>query len=184
MHEGPESGTNYLRTLIYGLSILIIMALQASSASTNQSNSCIATSGYLCANPILNSNGILLVSIGSATTITVTGTGCSPNALQPGFSPTHVTLAAGAPQNLTFFCPVPQGQLVSGTIWIEYGKNGRAVTTQALMVGRVRVVVNTVATPTPPASGEIYPIVGAIIALAVILIVLLIYRGKRGSIAA
>ena len=91
--KNAQSAMEYLMT--YGWAILIIsvvlaslwsLGLFSSTPASGNGAACVGTVGYLCGTPVLESNGLLLTSIGqtnSGSAITVTGLGCSNTSTQP-----------------------------------------------------------------------------------------------------
>ena len=128
-----QSAMEYLMT--YGWAILIIAIVLASlwslglfsSPVAGSGAACAGTVGYLCGTPVLESNGLLLTSIGqtaSGSAITVTGLGCSNTSAQPSsFSSTSLTLPPSQSASVAFSCSLPSnamGAPFTGTLWIQY----------------------------------------------------------------
>ncbi len=133
-----QSAMEYLMT--YGWAILIISIVLASlwslgvfsrSPTGGGGAACVGTTGYLCGTPVLESNGLLLTSIGQTiggSAITVTGLGCSNTSTQPSsFSPTSLTLPPSQQASVAFSCSLPSGAMgapFSGTLWMQYSSGG------------------------------------------------------------
>ncbi len=128
-----QSAMEYLMT--YGWAILIIsivlVALWSigvfSSPGGGGGAACVGTIGYLCGTPTLESNGLLLTTIGqtsSSGTLSVTGLGCSNSSTQPStFSSTSISLAPSQVASAAFSCALPNsamGATFTGTLWIQY----------------------------------------------------------------
>ncbi|MDE1833690.1 MAG: hypothetical protein KGH58_04710, partial [Candidatus Micrarchaeota archaeon] len=163
MHESgsgkAQSAMEYLMT--YGWAILVIAVALAilyqlgifGGGSNLLSTSCIASTGYLCKSPQLNTTGNLIVQFAQSTaqTITLTGIACtnttaSPSSMQ---SITQVPLAPGQQTSLIFNCHLPSniiGTKFSGSLWVQYNSQ-----TQNGNIGRV-ATVTAVASTTQPVS--------------------------------
>ena len=128
-----QSAMEYLMT--YGWAILIISVVLAalwsigvfSSPGGGGSAACVGTIGYLCGTPTLESNGLLLTTIGqtsSSGTLSVTGLGCSNSSMQPStFYSASMTLPPSQATSASFDCPLPNsalGAAFTGTLWIQY----------------------------------------------------------------
>jgi hypothetical protein len=144
----------YLMT--YGWAILIISVVLASlfslgifSISKVSGNSCVGSVGYLCSNPQLMSNGLLLVTIGQLGkgSLTVTGLGCSNTTAFPStLTSTSFALQPAQSMSIPFSCNLPSstiGSGFSGTLWFQYNQGGQtglisqvgAINTQVTQVG-------------------------------------------------
>ncbi len=130
---GAQSAMEFLMT--YGWAILAIALVLIglfslgvfSSPGSSGLNACIGKVGYLCGTPVLDSNGLLLTSIGESTitgVMTVTGLGCSNSSAEPStFSQTTLDLQPSQVANVAFRCVLSSNSLgapFSGTLWIEY----------------------------------------------------------------
>ena len=136
-----QSAMEYLMT--YGWSILLISVTLAGLFELGVFNgngssfptSCISQPGFLCSNPIMDTNGNVLITFGqsSGLTITVQATACSNSSAAP--SPTmwvqqpvnNPTFVTGVTGTLGFQCILPSntvGTKFSGTLWIQYQKGG------------------------------------------------------------
>ncbi|MDE1768908.1 MAG: hypothetical protein KGH62_06120, partial [Candidatus Micrarchaeota archaeon] len=85
-----QSAMEYLMT--YGWAILVIAVvigalyqLGVFNSGTLGGSSCLATSGFLCQNPIINTSGYLGVTFGQIGTssITITAVACTSNTTTP-----------------------------------------------------------------------------------------------------
>ena len=129
-----QSAMEYLMT--YGWAILIIAVVLAvlfqlgvfSSASFT-STSCTAQAGFLCAHPIMNTTGNVLITLGQAgsQTITVTALGCSNSTAEPSFVslPKDIVLTPDQSNatSAVFQCPIVSqvlGTPFAGYLWVEY----------------------------------------------------------------
>ena len=152
-----QSAMEYLMT--YGWAILVIaVALGAlyslgvfGANSSTAAPSCLAQAGYLCSNPVINTNGILAVKFGqiSASTMTLTGIGCTSNSTPPVITQSiNAQLASGQTMVLAFLCPIAANKIGSnfkGILWLIYNTpttNGvidrlGEVTVQATITGNV-----------------------------------------------
>ncbi|MDE1870554.1 MAG: hypothetical protein KGH71_06315, partial [Candidatus Micrarchaeota archaeon] len=110
-----QSAMEYLMT--YGWAILVIAVVlgalyQLGVFNGNQlgfSSSCLASTGFLCQNPTLNSSGYLAVKFGEIGlgTITITNTACTTNTTAPTSTQSaSLTLTSGQTTVLTFSCPL------------------------------------------------------------------------------
>ena len=136
-----QSAMEYLMT--YGWSILLISVTLAGLFELGVFNgngssfptSCISQPGFLCSNPIMDTNGNVLITFGqsSGLTITVQATACSNSSAAP--SPTmwvqqpvnNPSFVTGFTGTLGFQCILPSntvGTKFSGTLWIQYQKGG------------------------------------------------------------
>ena len=93
-------------------------------------NLCTPIAPYSCSNPVLLSNGILMVQVQElGSTVTVTGLGCSnSNAAPSSFSPVSTQLFSGVPSSLSFTCNLQSpaiGASFSGTLWVQYGSGAQ-----------------------------------------------------------
>ncbi|MCL5430235.1 MAG: hypothetical protein M1504_02015, partial [Candidatus Marsarchaeota archaeon] len=125
-----QSAMEYLMT--YGWAILIIAVvigvlfqMGVFSSTGSLGNSCLAQSGFLCSNPVLNSAGDLAISFGQFTgdKITITQIGCSSSTAEPTMHGTSIVLQNGQTNTETFSCPVPSSALgtqFTGTLWVTY----------------------------------------------------------------
>ena len=154
-HKVAQSAMEYLMT--YGWTILIISVVLASLWSLGVfsapggggSGSCGGMVGYVCASPMLMSNGLLSVSIGQASygkgSLTVTGTACSNSTVQPSsFSAASFALYYDQSTSVSFSCNLPKsttGAQFSGTLWIQYIQGGN--TGLVAQVGKVQTPVVT-----------------------------------------
>ncbi len=128
-----QSAMEYLMTygwaiLIIGVVIGVLYQLGVFSGANFTATACTAAAGYLCTTPIMNTSGYVLVSLGQASSqsITVTGIACSSNQSEPtSFTGVNIVLQPNQ-QNSTaaaFACPIKNkviGQSFAGTLWIEY----------------------------------------------------------------
>ena len=128
-----QSAMEYLMT--YGWAILIIAIVmialfQLGVLGNNSANTgeCIASSGYLCANPVLNSNGQLQVTFGqlSGSSMVITGINCSQANAAPNVwtavSPS-ANVITGGETSIVLSCPVVSntiGTSFSGSLWVQY----------------------------------------------------------------
>ena len=142
--------------MTYGWAILIIsivlVALWSigvfSSPGGGGGAACVGTIGYLCGTPTLESNGLLLTTIGqtsSSGTLSVTGLGCSNSSMQPStFYSASMTLPPSQATSASFDCPLPNsalGAAFTGTLWIQY--NLGSVTGLVSRLGAVNTKVIT-----------------------------------------
>ncbi|MCL4373754.1 MAG: hypothetical protein M1360_02630 [Candidatus Marsarchaeota archaeon] len=136
-----QSAMEYLMT--YGWAILIIAIVLAAlfslgvfSSTSFTGTTCVASSGYLCSNPVLH-NGNFIATIGQATGTTWTGgteafcfvpsgntlTSAAPTC--PGGTvgtPTFTTFSSGqsASEQFTGVASTATGTVITGTIWAVY----------------------------------------------------------------
>jgi hypothetical protein len=162
--------------MAYGWAIFIIAVVLAAlfyiKAFNNpaSSNSCLQTSGYLCSNPQLSGDGVMIVTLGQiySNPLTITATGCSDNSVAPStFTSTSATLMPSQTANVSFSCNLPSNNIgtnFAGTLWIQY--NVGTQTGLISQVGTVNVdvtqvsvacqdVITSYATYTSPISTQI-----------------------------
>ena len=165
-----QSAMEYLMT--YGWAILIISLVLASlwtlgvfsSPGGGGGAACIGSIGYLCGTPVLESNGVLLTTIGqtaSSGTMTVTSLGCSNSSTQPStFYSTTISLRPSQAVGSSFICILPVntiGAPFTGTLWIQYTLG--TITGLVSKIGTVstKVIVLGGASTTAP-TGNYVPI--------------------------
>ncbi|MDE1762407.1 MAG: hypothetical protein KGH78_04430 [Candidatus Micrarchaeota archaeon] len=148
-----QSAMEYLMT--YGWAILVTAVVLGilfslgmfKGASGITTTSCIARSGFICSNPIMDSNGLLAVHFGqiSPATITLTGIGCSPSAAAPqSTTPVSLQVPSGGTVVLAFSCPISGnavGTTFAGTLWLQY--NTPTASNVIDMLGGVNAKVST-----------------------------------------
>ena len=130
-----QSAMEYLMT--YGWSIVIIAIAIGllfylgvfGGSSSIATGSCLATPGYVCTNPILNSTGNISILLGQATghSIVINSIACTNSSVS---SPTNtlpltipITLPSGSKTALIFQCPSTGGAIgtpYKGYLWITY----------------------------------------------------------------
>lgn len=154
-----QSSMEYLVT--WGWAILLISGVMASLFATGvfkigqaASAPCMASSGYYCSSLTLASDGTLSASIGSFSTIMITGLGCSNSSAVPSsFSTANISLSGGNHKTVSFICIISSsvlGASFSGSLWIKYTQNGQ--TNLVAKVGSVSTNVQTqVQAWSPPA---------------------------------
>ncbi|MCL5427669.1 MAG: YncE family protein [Candidatus Marsarchaeota archaeon] len=145
-----QSATEYLSTygwLIITVSIVLVVLfdLNVFQGKSILPAECLAQSGFLCTNPVLNTTGSLLITFGQSlgTSISITGLACASNSSEPGsfMAPTGSeaeSIGPGAETRLTFLCPLASntvGASFSGTLWIQYTKSGQ--TGQVIQIATV-----------------------------------------------
>lgn len=147
----------YLMT--YGWTILIIAVVLSVMfqlgvfSKPSLGNGCSSSSGYLCRNASLASNGILTATIGQAggAVVTATGLGCSNTTAQPPlFYPVSFQLVNGGISGVTFVCPLTSnliGSRLSGTLWMQYSQGTQVGLVSSL--ARFNMQVSTVGTSAP-----------------------------------
>jgi len=159
-----QSAMEYLMT--YGWAILIIavvlgalFSLGVFSGSSLLGTSCIATTGFLCQNPLLSTSGTLTATIGQENGYTAynayfyvspqssgVGTTGFPTTVSPCTSPTPGTdLVSG--QTVTISCPTGLssptiGTPFSGYIWLNYSSTSGGPATISQKVATVIVKVS------------------------------------------
>ncbi len=134
--QGPIKATSraqaameYLMT--YGWAILVIAVVMVALfalgvfGGNRGTSSCVATSGFICQNPVLNATGNLSVVFGEiGHSITVTGTGCTTNSTPAIDNPiSGESLSSGQSGMLLFHCQLQSnaiGTQFSGKLWIQY----------------------------------------------------------------
>ncbi len=128
-----QSAMEYLMS--YGWSILIIviilgilyyLGLFGGNAST-ASNTCLATVGFFCSSPILNTTGNVVVTIGqdSGSPITIIGLACTNTSTGPSgtVAISDTVVPSGGKTSMLFQCPGAAGPISSphiGYLWISY----------------------------------------------------------------
>ena len=128
-----QSAMEYLMT--YGWAILIVAIVMIAlfqlgvlGGSAAGAGKCLAGSGYLCASPVLNSNGQLQVTFGqfSGSSMVLTGINCSSSNAAPSVwsavSPS-VNVITGGETSVVLSCPVASntlGAAFSGSLWVQY----------------------------------------------------------------
>ena len=128
-----QSAMEYLMT--YGWTILIVAIVMIAlfqlgviGGGSGQTGQCLAGSGYLCAGPVLNSNGQLQVTFGqfSGSTMVLTEINCSSANAAPSVwtavSP-QVNVITGGETSIVLSCPVASnaiGTSFSGSLWVQY----------------------------------------------------------------
>jgi len=167
-----QSAMEYLMT--YGWAILIIavvlgalFSLGVFSGSSLLGTSCIATSGFLCQNPILSTSGTLTATIGQENGYTaynaffyvspqssgVNSVGFPTTVSQCTSPPSGTTLSSG--QTVTISCPnvlpspSPIGTSFSGYIWLNYSltSGGPATISQKIATVIVKVSATSISSP-------------------------------------
>ncbi len=125
-----QSAMEYLMT--YGWALLIIVVVLAVlfylgvfNLGAPAGSICDPYADYLCQNPVLASNGNLIVNFGEiGSTMSITGTACTKGSASPSFnSISTINLESGQETPLSFQCPIPSGRIgtpFSGTLWIQY----------------------------------------------------------------
>jgi len=143
----------YLMT--YGWAILIIaVALGAlyqlgvfGSSGNSLAASCLATPGFLCQTPIINTSGYLAVKFGQIgiSTLTITAVGCTANTTLPTSTQSvNLQLTSGSTAAIAFSCPLQSsaiGSKFSGYLWLVY-----STPTQSGIIDRVASVSGKVST--------------------------------------
>ena len=162
-----QSAMEYLMT--YGWAILIIAVVLGAlyqlgvfnSGSLGTSSSCLASTGFLCQTPLLNSTGWLAVKFGEIgiSTLTITSTACTTNVTTPSVTQnTYVVLTSGQTSAIPFSCPLSSNAIgtgFKGYLWLTYNtptSNGivdriALVTTKVTSLGNVTTALGGVATP-------------------------------------
>ncbi|MEM3841229.1 MAG: hypothetical protein QXN59_00845 [Candidatus Micrarchaeaceae archaeon] len=137
-----QSAMEYLMT--YGWAILIIavvlaalFALGVFSGASLLGTSCVASSGYTCTNPVMNTAGILTINFGQSTGVTLydlnfacAATSNSTGLPFLGTSLTYnsATTSNGLPVQYSFIAPVAtSGQTFTGVSTECYSTTGSAV---------------------------------------------------------
>ncbi|MDE1846069.1 MAG: hypothetical protein KGH53_02205 [Candidatus Micrarchaeota archaeon] len=157
-----QSAMEYLMT--YGWAILIIAVVlgalyQLGVFNSNQlgfSSSCLASSGFLCQNPILNTTGWLAVKFGAIGTssLTITNTACTTNITAPTSTQgVNFKLVQGSTAILVFSCPLSSNAIgtgFKGYLWLTY-----TTPTQSGLVDRIAVVTGKVST-----TGNVIAVLG------------------------
>ena len=151
-----QSAMEYLMT--YGWAILIIAIVLAAlfslgvfSSSSFTGTTCIASSGFLCSNPVLH-DGNFIATIGQATGTTWTdgifcfvpsGTTMStpsavscPSSTYPGNAATSIPSGYSASETFTGVATPTVGTTITGSIWAVYqtSNGGPIYTTQVATV--------------------------------------------------
>ena len=128
--ERNQSAMEYLMT--YGWAILIIAIVLASLfelgvfGSVHTGTACIASVGFLCASPTMNTMGYLSINLGQAAgyPINITGVACTTSSSAPAsFGSVTLNLASGSQATQVFSCPLTSGMIGSyftGYLWIKY----------------------------------------------------------------
>src|SRR5690348_7237687 len=157
-----QSAMEYLMT--YGWAILVIAVVLGAfyqlgifgTAPTAFQPSCLASAGFLCQNPALNSSGYLAVKFGQIgiSSITVTNLACTSNVTAPSTTNSvNLQLVSGATAILAFSCPLGSNSIGSGFkgyLWLTY-----STPTQSGVVDRIAVVTAKVVT-----SGNVIAVLG------------------------
>ncbi|MDE1846230.1 MAG: hypothetical protein KGH53_03050 [Candidatus Micrarchaeota archaeon] len=132
MHKlSGQSAMEYLMT--YGWAILIIAVVLGAiyqlgifkGTGGALQPSCLASTGYFCSTPILNTTGFLGVTFGQiGQTMTITNLACTKNLTTPAVTQNvALTIPSGARAALQFSCPTSAnsiGTIFSGYLWITY----------------------------------------------------------------
>ena len=150
-----QSAMEYLTT--YGWAILVVAVVMAVLlelgvfGSPNTPAGCIASSGYTCSSPLLESNGLLTASLGSARAMNITDTGCSQNESVPSnFIPESASLANFGTAELAFSCTLNSGSIgapFAGTLWIKYSQGSvTGLVSEVASIG-VKVTANSIYSP-------------------------------------
>jgi len=148
-----QSAMEYLMT--YGWAILIIAVVLAilyqlglfGGGASLVSTSCLATTGFLCASPQLNTTGNLIVQFGQVgETITLTGIACTNSTTTPSAMQNiqQTPLATGQKTNLVFTCALSSntiGTTFKGYLWVQY--NSQTQNGNIGKVGAITAVVST-----------------------------------------
>jgi len=164
-----QSAMEYLMT--YGWAILIIavvlgalFSLGVFSGSSLLGTSCIASSGFLCQNPLLSTSGTLTATIGQENGYTaynayfyispqssgVNSVGFPTTVSQCTSPPAGTNLVSG--QEVTISCPnvlpspSPIGTPFSGYIWLNYSSTSGGPATISQKVATVIVKVSATST--------------------------------------
>ncbi len=153
-----QSAAEYLST--YGWAILIIAVVLAVlyqlgvfGGSNFTGSSCLAVSGFLCKNVVLNGGGTLSFVLGyvGSQTLTITGVGCSNTTNAPSSFPgVGATLTSEQNFSASVKCSLPSqaiGTPFSGTLWIQYSSGS-----QTGLVLKVADIRTTIITPKPGAQ--------------------------------
>ena len=144
----------YLMT--YGWAILVIAVILAAlyqlgvfSGTNFITTSCIAESGFVCAQPVMNTSGYVQFYLGQISngTMTVVGVGCTNNTQQPSsFTSTSTGLTPEQKAQVVTKCPgLAPGKIGSpfrGYVWIKYNFGA-----QSGLVAQVAVLSITSTTP-------------------------------------
>ncbi len=136
-----QSAMEYLMT--YGWSILIIaIALVVlfelgvfNGSGSGIPTSCVAQSGFLCSNPVMDTSGNVLINFGQSlgSQITITATACTNSTAPPNSNQwiqqplNNPTFFNGVTGTLGFKCTLPSntiGSDFSGRLWIQYQNHG------------------------------------------------------------
>ncbi|MDE1833336.1 MAG: hypothetical protein KGH58_02865 [Candidatus Micrarchaeota archaeon] len=152
--QRAQSAMEYLMTygwaiLVIAVALAILYQLGVFGGGVNLlSTSCLASTGYLCTSPQLNTTGNLIVQFAQSTeqTITLTGIACTNGTTSPsGFqSITQTSLAPGQKTPLIFNCQLGSntiGTKFSGSLWIQY--NSQTQNGNTGRVGQVTAVAST-----------------------------------------
>lgn len=138
MHKA-QSAMEFLMTYGWGIAITsVILAVLFEigtfniSSSSVVSSSCLATTGFLCKNPVLVTNGMLFAVIGDQATLVSVETACATGGAVPpseNFSASQGDIVSGSSASLGFSCPLRSGTLGSsftGTLWIGYTQGSQS----------------------------------------------------------
>lgn len=162
MGKRLQSAMEYLMT--YGWAILIVAVVLGAlyqlgvfgTSTSALAPACLASSGFLCQTPTLNTSGYLAVKFGQIGTssLTISNLACTTNVTAPS-STTSVglTLTSGETAILAFSCPLTSNSLGSafkGYLWLTYN-----TPTQSGVVDRIAVVTSRVST-----TGNVIAILG------------------------
>ncbi|MDE1870529.1 MAG: hypothetical protein KGH71_06180, partial [Candidatus Micrarchaeota archaeon] len=152
-NQKVQAAMEYLMT--YGWAILVIAFVLGAifqlglfgTSTSSLGSSCLASTGFLCQNPTLNTSGYLAVKFGQiiSNPITVTALGCSNNNTLPT-STTSVNLqvASGQSVGLSFPCTLAAnsiGSAFKGYLWLTY-----STASQSGIVDKMAVVTTKVST--------------------------------------
>lgn len=148
-----QSAMEYLMT--YGWAILIVAVVLGAlyqlgifgTGASALAPACLASAGFLCQNPTMNTSGYLGIKFGQlgSSSITITNIACTTNTTTPSSSQQmSLTLTSGATTNLAVLCPVGSNSIgapFKGYLWLTY-----STPAQSAVVDRIAVVTAKIAT--------------------------------------
>ncbi len=133
-----QSAMEYLMT--YGWAILIIAVVLGALYSLGIFNganflggTCVAAPGYLCSNPLIDTDGTLSFTYGyQGPNVTIVGFACTNTTTAPSSfaSSGSSNIEPGQEESVSVSCPLPSsatiGSPYSGYLWVEYDQAGQS----------------------------------------------------------
>ena len=152
-----QSALEYMVTygwaiLIIALILVVLFFIGVFGGAPVTTTSCVATSGYTCGSPVMNTLGYLQVSLGqtsvSVSTLSVTGLGCSNSTSAPStYVSSNIGIASGRQAAAVFKCPLTKtgvlGAPFSGTLWIRYTSSSQPGQTYTIEVATLTTTATT-----------------------------------------